>query len=236
MASPSGPGQVLSALPASPTLAAAQQFTALADIAALLRSDNDAVVGSGVRHIFEHRPMPGLTCSLGPGSTGDDAARMIGGLTITTPVPFTKIIEWATRERARMTPVPGTQGYRHLDPGDPADQALAGTLGLAAGDRVWGRQAFMEAGRLTAATTAATLNPELIPSGPMRMIEAGCPIGTALEGFTMQRTEPAVKVAWPADPGLLLSAVITVGGKVAGFTSEEVPCTLLDRLAKTAAG
>jgi hypothetical protein len=219
----------------SPTLAAAQQFTALADIARLLHG-NDAALASGVRHIFDDRPMPGLVCALGPGSTGEDAARMIGGLTVSLPVAFTSIVAWATREEPRMTPVPGSQGYRKLDDGDPEDAGLAPVLGLACGDRIWGRRALMNAGTTVAAETAVTLNPEEIPAGPMGLIEKGTPVGSALAGYDLRRIFPAVEVTWPADPGLRLAAVLTVcGGRVAGFTRERVTRELLDRLAKGAA-
>jgi hypothetical protein len=217
------------AFPASPTLAAAQQFTALADIAALLRSDNDAVVGSGVRHIFEDRPMPGLTCALGPGSTGGDAARLIGSTMISLPVAFTTLVGALTRERPRMDVIPGTQGDTDLN----ADE-LAVVGGTPKGS-TWGRAALMRAGTTTAAHTAIKLIRDLVPAGPMERIEAGTPVGEALDGWDMARALPSVAVTWPADPGLLMSAVITIGGHVAGFSYERVTYELLDRLAKARA-
>jgi hypothetical protein len=233
MISLTAPGQLLPALPGSPTLAAAQQFTVLAEIAGLLRGENDAAVGSGVRHIFADRPLPGLTCALGPGSSGEDAARLIGGMMVSMPVPFTAVVAALTRERPRMDPVPGGQGHRHLGT-DDGDRELAAALGLAPGARVWSRAARMLAGDVTAADTDMTLNQGMIPPALMAMIEAGLPVGTALPD--MRRMLPAVTVAWPGDPGLVLSAVLALGGRPAGVTAERVPAAFLDRLAKGAAG
>lgn len=216
----------MSGLP-SPTLAAAQQFTALADIARLLAGP-DPALASGVRHIFEDRPMPGLTCALGPGSTGGDAARLIGGLMISLPVAFTSVIAALTRERPRMDVIPGTQGDTGLSPDELA------ILGADPGT-VWGRAALMRAGTTTAAKTTIKLIRGLVPAGPMAHIEAGAPAGDALAGFDMARVLPAAAITWPADPGLLLSAVITIAGRTAGFTYERVPYALLDRLAKSRA-
>lgn len=236
------PVPALSALPASPTLAAAQQFTVLADIAGLLRCDNDAVVGSGVRHIFADRPVPGLTCALGPGSTGEDAARLIGGLLISLPVSFTSVVHALTREQPHMDVIPGTQGYRELGGDDEGDAKLAAALGLCPGDRVWGRAARMLAGTgarggpVTAAETVITVNPEMIPDGLIALMEGGWPAATALESAGARRVLPSVALSWPGDPGLVTDAVLAIGGRPAAVARECVPAQFLDQLAKGAAG
>jgi hypothetical protein len=225
-------GPVLTA----PTLAAAEQFTALADISALLdRAPNDAAVGSGVRHIFEARPLPGLRCALGPGSSGEDVARLIGSLLVALPVPFTKVIGSLTREHPRIEALPcgrcetRCRGHeRRLTGAEAATLGVADDIAAAG----WHRDGLMMTGTTIAADTAVTLLPRLVPAGLMDMIRDGTPAGAALPD--LRRTGTSVRLRWPLDPGLLVSAVLVLNGQRAGVTSERVTCAVLDRLAKAA--
>jgi hypothetical protein len=224
----------------APTLAAALQFTALADIARLLDGPDEALA-SGVRHIYRDRPMPGLTAALGPGSTGEDAARLIGSLLLSVPeASFTMIMHALTRERPRIQPLPGEEG--RVMPLSEADEVLgqepgtvAGALGLppaTTGDG-WGRKGKVIAGTTICADTFIYLLPDLVPAGPMGQIKRGAPAGTALEGWDMRRIEPAVRLTWPHDPGLCCTAVVCLGAKRVGVAAQQVTAGLLDRLAKS---
>lgn len=220
----------------APTLAAATQYTALADIAALLRdAPSDAAVGSGVRHIFDARPMPGLRCALGPGSSGEDVARLLGSLLVALPVPFTSVLGSLTRERPRIEPLPcdrcETRCQGHVR---PLTEAEARALDLPADTTVkgWHRPGLMMAGTTIAAGTTVTLLPDLVPAGLMDMIQAGTPVGAALPD--LKRIDTSVALRWPLDPGLLVSAVLVLHGHRAGASTERVTCAVLDRLAKAA--
>jgi hypothetical protein len=222
----------------APTLDAAIMFTVLADITDLvMRAPNDAAVGSGVRGILDARPLPGLRAALGPGSTGEDVARLFGSLLVALPIPFTVIMRGLTRQRPRIEALPCDQcpGMRcrgHIRP-LTEDEADALHLPPDTGVQGWHRPGIMSVGKTTAADTAVTLIPDLVPAGVLDIIRDGTPVGTALPDLA--RVDTTVELRWPDDPGLVVTAVICLNGHRAGVTSELVTCTMLDKLAKGAA-
>lgn len=244
MQSPSltAPGLTLTEVPralllpvTAPTLDAAMLYTALADIAALLHGDPaDAAVASGVRHILDARPLPGLRCALGPGSTGEDVARLFGSLLVALPIAFTVILGAITRSRPKIEAAPcGQCGRRCAGHLRPLTAGEAGQLHLPASTcaQGWHRDGTLTAGE-AAVDTSVTLLPDLVPAGPMEMIRQGTPVGIALPD--LYRADTEVRLRWPADPGLTVSAVICLNGRRAGIVHEEAPAAALDRIAKAA--
>jgi hypothetical protein len=212
----------------TPTLDAAKLVTALADIDAILRTaPNDAALASAVRKVFDSRPLPGLRCALGPGSSGEDVARLIGSLLLAVPIAFTVILAMLTRARPRVQAYPGREGHtRPLTADEAADLHLPADTGV----QGWHRDGTMEAGGIIAGDCSVTLLPDLIPAAKMAMIEAGTPVGMALDGMT--RTDTTVALRWPDEPGLLAAAVLCYDGQRAGLAAERISSEALDRIAK----
>lgn len=219
----------------TPTLDAAVMYTALADIAGLLRRGlPEAAIGCGVRQILDARPIPGLRSALPPGATGEDVARLIGSVMIALPVPFTVLMRGLTRDQPRIEALPcGRCDRRCTGHGRPLTVEETGPLHLpvTTGARAWHRSGIMTAGGAVI-DTSATLIPDLVPARAMDLIRGGTPIGTALPDLA--RVDTTVELCWPAEPGLAITAVICLGGQRAGITAETLSADTLDRLAKGA--
>jgi hypothetical protein len=217
----------------APTLAAATWHTALADITRLLDRPGlpDTAVASSIRQLFAERPIHGLTAALGPGATGESAARLIGGLLLATDVPFTRIVAELTRHLGagppRIDPYGPMRG-RVVTAGEAADLGLPAAEGLTC----WERRGLMMAGTTVVAETALVLVAEKITPAELAALEAGAPAGDVLDAT---RTSPAVCLAWPADPAMRCSAVLERDGRRMGLARERVTAGFLDRLAKTTA-